>query len=878
MTCLIIATFSQVRQYRYQEAVKSGNTYYERGDYINAKVAFQLALRMKAGDEYALEMITVTLDLIKGQSEKRKRYSDFLVQADQDFRNLKLQLARSSYQQALTLFLFEKYPKKQIERIDLIILENQEIIRDNEAAIIEGDHLFAILSYEDAKIEFQYALGLIPGQEYAKQRLRELRRIMTGLDEANLEVKKAISLSNTLLAQRDTLGAKAALENVLQLEPLNTQAQKQLNQINASLSDSKRIEDLINKAEAFFAVDDLFNAERTYRDALMLNPENNILRSRLKDIEQAISEKRTTPLEDYENAIREGNKLMLEGKTEEAKEFYYFAARLRPTAQNPLADSTQFAQQSIIDQLISSDTMNYDSIVNEALKQLKSNNLTSSLALLRLADSLKQIDPSIVPTLLQDSIQNVINLRSQTITAFDQYLVEARNLINSNRLSEARLAYENTQRVRADFDLNPQQIILSDELRELLAQKERIALRKSMNYNTVINEALIQLEANNLTSSLSLLQLADSLKQIDPLIGNTLLQDSIQNVINLRSQTKTAFDQYLVEARNLLNSNRLSEARLAIENAQRISADFDLNSQQSNLLDDLNESLSQKEQIANLIEQASEYQLKGNFLDTQKSYQEALALDPNSLLITQRLLEIQRLLDDEEARNIFLYNQALTEAERLLTIGDFNAASLQLHIADSLHLKQLPILARYNKLDSLYQIQLLEGRKRYDALIVNADYYYRAREYDKALQAYVDARELLPFEKYPQDMIARITNQFSSKSLQTISEGSTEISNRGVHRINFEPIDISERNDIYFHIQLKNVSKIKNLKVIFNYGRDGQKNGGVIVRLVESDETTDYLVRVGNQYRWFSEDNNWISLQAEGGNIDLLFCKITKAE
>jgi len=487
----------------------------------------------------------------------------------------------------------------------------------------------------------------------------------------------------------------------------------------------------------------------------MLNPENDALRSKLKEIEQAISEKRTTPLEDYENAIREGNKLIIEGKTIEAKKFYDYAARLRPTAQSPLTDTSQLAQQSLINQIIHKEDMNYDSIVNEALKQLESNNLTTSLSLLLLADSLKQNDTLIASTLLQDSIKNVINLRNQSIIAFDQYMNEARNLINSNRLTEAQLAIENAQKIKDGFDINPQQI---------------------------------------------------------------------------------------------------------------------------NSLDELSELLSQKEQIANLIRQAYNNQLKGDFLGAKKSYQEALKLDPNSEPLIQRLLEIQNLLNDEKARNRFLYNQSLTEAERLLKIGDFNAAKMQLHIADSLHLKQIPVLAKYNRLDSLYQIQLQEAYAKYDALIVNADYYFRAREYDKALQAYVDAKVLFPKEKYPQDMISRITNQFSSKSLQTISEGTTEIRNRGIHRISFEPVDISDRNDIYFYIQLKNVSKIKNLKVIFNYGRDRQKNGGVIVRLVESDETTDYLVRVGNQYRWFSEDNNWISLQAEGGNVELLLCKITKAE
>ena len=183
-----------------------------------------------------------------------------------------------------------------------------------------------------------------------------------------------------------------------------------------------------------------------------------------------------------------------------------------------------------------------------------------------------------------------------------------------------------------------------------------------------------------------------------------------------------------------------------------------------------------------------------------------------------------------------------------------------------------------SRLDSAYQLQYKIARERYEALIVNGDYYYRQGEFDKALQSYVDARELFPNEPYPIEMIKRITNKFASSTLQTIVSDSTQLSNGGILKLNFEPVDITDRRDIYFYLKLRNPEQIKNLKVILNYGRDAQKNGGVIIRMVESDLTTDYLVRVGNQYRWFSEDNNWITLQAEGGSIDLISCTITREE
>ena len=38
----------------------------------------------------------------------------------------------------------------------------------------------------------------------------------------------------------------------------------------------------------------------------------------------------------------------------------------------------------------------------------------------------------------------------------------------------------------------------------------------------------------------------------------------------------------------------------------------------------------------------------------------------------------------------------------------------------------------------------------------------------------------------------------------------------------------------------------------------------------------DYIIRVGGQYKWVSEDNNWISLQPEGGSAEVSLIQISQ--
>jgi hypothetical protein len=61
-----------------------------------------------------------------------------------------------------------------------------------------------------------------------------------------------------------------------------------------------------------------------------------------------------------------------------------------------------------------------------------------------------------------------------------------------------------------------------------------------------------------------------------------------------------------------------------------------------------------------------------------------------------------------------------------------------------------------------------------------------------------------------------------------------------------------------------------------NYGKGDAKNGGFVINIPDSDGQRDYIVKVGGQYKWFSEDNNWISLQPEGGSAEVSLIQISQ--
>jgi len=43
----------------------------------------------------------------------------------------------------------------------------------------------------------------------------------------------------------------------------------------------------------------------------------------------------------------------------------------------------------------------------------------------------------------------------------------------------------------------------------------------------------------------------------------------------------------------------------------------------------------------------------------------------------------------------------------------------------------------------------------------------------------------------------------------------------------------------------------------------------------EDDQVNDFIIRVGNQYKWFSEDNNWLEIYPENGDIEITLVRIS---
>ena len=183
-------------------------------------------------------------------------------------------------------------------------------------------------------------------------------------------------------------------------------------------------------------------------------------------------------------------------------------------------------------------------------------------------------------------------------------------------------------------------------------------------------------------------------------------------------------------------------------------------------------------------------------------------------------------------------------------------------------------LSRINSIiDSIYRA----NKGRYDKAIADGDKSYNSLIYDKALDFYGEALSYLPMEKYPKDMISKIKKAIAENAIVDIVKTAVVISDGVEKKFTFEPVNIASRKNNYLYIKIKNLSD-KPFNVLVRYGKDKQTNGGAVIRNLQGDGNVyDRLISVRDQDPWYREDNNWIALLPQGGDIEVTFVQISRA-
>ena len=743
-------------------------------------------------------------------------YKDAIESADKYFDSKDFIKAKTSYQYASRLKPDEQYPKDKINEV-LELLRSQ-VSQNNLYAetIINADNLFEENKYNNSLTEYQNALKIFPDRQYPKDRISEINKILAD-EQANFDAyNQAILNGNNFFKDKDYENAKIEFQIALSLISGREYPKQKIDKINLLLAE------LEEKQEQYDEV--IANAEKylqrnNYKKAKIEYEKASIILPDKKFPKDKIAELNSIieKQENYDKLIDEADNLYIVRDFNNSKEKYFEAAKIFPDDRYP---------KDMIEKI--------------------------NLALANKATTDKED-------------------YNNAIANGDRYFGEG-------EYTNAKNEFEFASR------LKPDEQYPKDKISEINIILEKLVAQKTINENYLssIERADNYFDKKNYVEASKEYQNAIKINADEQYPKNRI--EEINNILTAIVKQKAVEEKYekaIADADNLFVLNKYEEAKIEYQNAISLKNDeqYPINkikkidiilaeiAEQKILQDRFNDAIA----IADSLFFLKEYEL------AKTKYADAGKIKPGESFPNKKINEINNILLKIEKEKQKAYELAIVKGDNFFNEEHYEKAQIAFQTAANIKPDEQYPKEKILKLNSIIaQIQKVR-QQAYDIAIADADKFYSSKIYDKAIQSYLIAAENKTDETYPIDMINKITKIISENVIVDINKEQIIIPENTEQKFSFEPIPVKKRKSNYILLKAKNTVD-RNFKVILNYGKDNSKSGGTIIKIPVSNEVKDYIIRIGAQYKWFSEDNNWLSLYPEGGEIEVSLIQISKGD
>ena len=363
-------------------------------------------------------------------------------------------------------------------------------------------------------------------------------------------------------------------------------------------------------------------------------------------------------------------------------------------------------------------------------------------------------------------------------------------------------------------------------------------------------------------------------------IDETLNSDEYKSLKN--------FLTLLEEAKELESNNKIDEALTKYKSAIKQNPGDEFTSQKidylTNIINTRNKEIELNAQYTTLINKGDNSTNSEDFYSALDFYTQAYNLIPNRNEAKEkkdntqkRIKEIEAQLALEKQKWDEYYAVAMNTAQSFMNERNYPEAIKEYNKALRFKENDQAATQGLNNATQLNEARLANLMKEYNQYITNGDNQFNTNNLDKAIEFYSKALALNTGNTYPSEMIDKISILLQENKLVVLVNETIEIKSNETKRFNFEPVDVTTRKGNYILIKAKNLSD-KSYSMFISYGSSNSNNGSLIVRIPNNQDVNNYIIRIGSQYKWFSEDNTWIELTPEGGDIEIELMEITKGK
>jgi hypothetical protein len=381
---------------KYKAAVSKGDNAFNAKDYITARSGYSDATGIKPNEAYPKAKLA-EIDKLLGDAAKQKeieaKYQAAISKGDNAFSSKDYTTAKAGYTEAVGIKPSEAYPKQKIAEIDKLIsaagaaAKQKEIDEKYKAAISKGDGSFASKEYAAAKTSFNEALGIKPAEQYPKNKIAEIDKLLAEMASAGAleqQYKDLIAKGDNLFAQKKYESARTAFSDASSLKyaelyPKNKIAEidklmKELAAQKSAAELDQKYKDAIAKGDKAYAAKDYPSAKLGYVEASGVKPSEAYPKTRIAEIDKLLSEASAKKeLDDkYKASLAAGDKAFGARDYTSAQTSYLDASSLKPNEQYPKQKLAEIDKLLAAKEVVNQKDQRYNELISKGDMQFNS--------------------------------------------------------------------------------------------------------------------------------------------------------------------------------------------------------------------------------------------------------------------------------------------------------------------------------------------------------------------------------------------------------------------------------------------------------------------------------------------------------------------------
>jgi len=903
----------------YTAVITEADNYYRNKEYDEAIEKFRQAAQILPSEDYPEEKIK---EIEYKKDEKRRQqiaYDDAIYRADKFVKYKKYEQAIASYKKASEILPEESYPRERTAELEMQLEALVEARNAYESIIDNADRLYALKYYQNAKEEYQKAAEARPEDDYPKSMLAEVEQLLVKKNEFD----KLVEEGDEHYMNRSQEAAKKSYQHALKIYPAESYPKDMISKINAALKDQVDPEELyadaIASADNFLAAADYTNAMQEYENASGVKPEESYPQQKIDEI-NAILEARKAGEEAYAAAVKRGDQYLNAGSYAEAKTEFDKALELKPEESYPaerlavvmknlqekevimasyqqsvdkanafvdereydkamaefqnaliIIPGDQYATDKIkelerVKATIQENGLIYSQLLADGDKLFTENDLVAARE--KYGQALELDESQVYPAEKIAGIDQQLNDQRELNAAYNKAIATADIYFNNQEYNRAKAEYEKAGALKPNESYPKNRI-------GKISVVAIAATQQNDKYTETIREADGLMGLQEYAKAKLVYIKASNMRPKEQYPKDKMLE--IDAILSREEADQVEYNRLIAAADRMMESENYETARERYTQALELAPTEEYPSEKLNEIAGiiLATELDVQKAYNTIIAEADLSFDQKNYEAATIKYQNALKYKPGEDYPVQRLAEIERLAADLKKLQD-QYSRLIAEADNLFTSKEFQEAKPKYIAASALFPDKEHPKKRIEEINLKYKSANQNALLAYDKTIADADKFFSAGTYGKAMDSYRKANGLMPDESYPEEMISKIRKILSDNAVRKLVTASKSIQKNEVEKFSFDPISVADRKSSILFVRVRGMG-IRDFKVFVSYGRGGSKNGGFIMPIPAGGEFKEYIFELENQYSWFSKDNNWISLTPQGGSIEVTLIEIVKA-